>query len=72
MQRIAEYLESIGYSVRVDYPFSGGAFIRYFGNPPNTEAFALELKRSIRYFGSEIPLVIARIIKITKVMHSIQ
>ncbi len=64
--RIAEYFKNVGFSVKIDYPFSGGAFIRYFGNPPRTEALAIEFKRNIRYFKSRLPSIVANVIRIVK------
>ncbi len=66
VSRVMEYLRSLGFRVNVDYPFSGGAFIRFFGDPPRIEAFALELKRNLRYFGSKIPAVIRGIVRVVK------
>ncbi len=63
---IIAYLRSMGLNVRIDYPFSGGAFIKFFGKPPYIEAFAIELKRNLRYFGSKVPLIARGIIRQVK------
>jgi hypothetical protein len=66
ISRIISYLVSQRLRVAIDYPFTGGAFIAYFGNPPFVEAFAIEIKKNLRFFGSEIPKIIRGIIKIVK------
>ncbi len=63
---IVMYLEKIGLRTAIDYPFIGGAFIAEFGRPPHVEAFALEIKRNLRYYGSDIPIVIRNIVRIAK------
>ncbi len=66
IENIVIYLEKIGLRTSIDYPFIGGAFIAEFGRPPQVEAFALEIKRNLRYYGSDIPLVIRNVIRVVK------
>jgi hypothetical protein len=61
--KVASYLTSQRIRVAIDYPFTGGAFIAYFGNPPLIEAFAIEIKKNLRFFGSEIPRIIRGVVK---------
>jgi len=67
---VARVFKKLGYSVKIDKPFKGGAFIRHFGNPPATEAFSIEIKRNHRFLGSNITwalrLIIREIIKLKK------
>jgi hypothetical protein len=55
-----------GLRVAVDHPFVGGAFIAHFGRPLATEAFAIEVKRSLRFCGSAIPSVVRDAIRAVK------
>jgi len=60
---VSAYLRKHGLTVAVDYPFSGGALIAEFGRPPEVEAFALEIRRDLRFAGSKIPALIAGVIE---------
>jgi len=63
---VVNYLKSKGLGVTVDYPFSGGSFIRSFGKPPKVEALALEYKRNLRFFGSQVPIITRGVIRVVK------
>lgn len=67
---IVKVFRKLGYNVKIDKPFKGGAFIRHFGNPPITEAFSIEIKRNYRFLGSNIiwtlRLIVKEIIKLKK------
>ena len=66
ISRVISYLASQRLRVAIDYPFAGGAFIAYLGNPPTVEAFAIEIKRRLKFFGSEIPKIIRGIVEVVK------
>lgn len=63
---VAGYFRKQGLKVAIDYPFIGGAFIAEFGRPPAVEAIAIEIKRSLRFYGSKIPEIIRNAMKIVK------
>jgi len=54
------------FKVGVAEELSGGAFIAHFGGPLATEAFATEVKRSLRLCGSAIPSVVRDAIRAAK------
>lgn len=60
---VARRLRALGLRVSVDYPFSGGALIKAFGRPPRVEALAVEIKRSLRYFGSRSPALAREVVR---------
>lgn len=63
---IAGYFRGKGFSVAIDYPFSGGAFIAEFGRPPSVEAVALEIKRSLRFYRSRVPEIVRGAVRVMK------
>ncbi len=66
VKMVANYFKEQGFSVAIDHPFSGGAFIAEFGRPPEVEAIAIEIKRSLRFYRSRIPGIIGGAIKMLK------
>ncbi|MCD6113861.1 MAG: N-formylglutamate amidohydrolase [Thermoprotei archaeon] len=63
LNNVLKYFKMLKLNVAVDRPFKGGALIRYFGKPPNVEALGIELKRNLRFFRSEIPKVMAGLVR---------
>jgi hypothetical protein len=63
---VVAFFKSHGLRVAVDYPFMGGALIAHFGRPPATEAFAIEIKRSLRFYESTIPTIIRNVMRAVK------
>lgn len=63
IEAIAETLQTIGLSVKIDYPFSGGALIKHFGSPPKVEAFSIEIKRNLRQFYSHAPQIMREVVR---------
>jgi hypothetical protein len=63
---VVAFFKSRGLRVAIDYPFMGGAFIAHFGRPPATEAFAIEIKRSLRFYESTIPSIIRNAMRAVK------
>jgi len=63
VKHIVRSISEAGFTVKVDKPFKGGSFIRYFGKPLEIEAIGLEIKRNHRFLGSCIPSVIRYIVR---------
>jgi len=63
---IANVFRSYKLKTAFDYPFFGGAFIAYFGKPPQVEALAIEIKRSLRFYKSNIPAIVREAVKAVK------
>ncbi len=63
ISRVVKYFEKLKFNVALDKPFKGGALIRHFGKPPKVEALGIELKRNLRFFRSNIPRVMAGLVK---------
>lgn len=66
VERVATVLRTYGYRVEIDHPFIGGAFIAEFGKPPTINAIAIEIKKNLRFYGSQIPLLLREVIKVAK------
>ena len=63
LNRVLKYFKAMKLNVTVDRPFKGGALIRYFGKPPSVEALGIELKRNLRFYRSNIPKIMAGLVR---------